>query len=457
MANEPQSALFNEEPELTGAPPAKAAAPSVARVLLPNRAQMELRASDLESLLPEGHRARIVWAYVERADLRAMYAGIKAVAGGSGRTPIAPEILFALWLYATLEGVGSARALARLTQDHDAYRWMCGGVQVNYHTLSDFRAAQGAALDGLLTDGVAALLAVGAVKLKRVAQDGMRVRASAGASSFRRRGSLERCLDEARAQVESLKRQIEDDPGALTRRQQAARARAIREREERIDQAVQRLPELAKLKAKQGKKPEDARVSTTDAEATVMKMGDGGFRPAYNAQYATDTASQVIVGVEVVTVGSDMGQLAPMVEQVTDRCGESPGHWLVDGGYPAHEQLDAVAKQTEVYAPVPKPKDPSTDPHVAKPGDSAAVAAWRQRMGTAAAKQIYPERAATAECVNALARERGLTRLRVRGQAKVRGVLLLHALAHNLMRTFTLAPELLGLRIAAPNAAVITT
>jgi len=457
MANEPQSALFNEEPELTGAPPVKAAAPGVARVLLPNRAQMELRASDLESLLPEGHRARIVWAYVERADLRAMYAGIKAVAGGSGRTPIAPEILFALWLYATLEGVGSARALARLTQDHDAYRWMCGGVQVNYHTLSDFRAAQGAALDGLLTDGVAALLAVGAVKLKRVAQDGMRVRASAGASSFRRRGSLERCLDEARAQVESLKRQIEDDPGALTRRQQAARARAIREREERIDQAVQRLPELAKLKAKQGKKPEDARVSTTDAEATVMKMGDGGFRPAYNAQYATDTESQVIVGVEVVTVGSDMGQLAPMVEQVTDRCGESPGHWLVDGGYPAHEQLDAVAKQTEVYAPVPKPKDPSTDPHVAKPGDSAAVAAWRQRMGTAAAKQIYPERAATAECVNALARERGLTRLRVRGQAKVRGVLLLHALAHNLMRTFTLAPELLGLRIAAPNAAVITT
>jgi hypothetical protein len=214
---------------------------------------------------------------------------------------------------------------------------------------------------------------------------------------------------------------------------------------------------LEQLKAKQGKQPEEARVSTTDAEATVMKMGDGGFRPAYNAQYATDTGSQVVVGVEVVTVGSDMGQLAPMVEQVTDRCGESPGHWLVDGGYPAHEQLDAVAKQTEVYAPVPKPKDPSTDPHVAKPGDSAAVAAWRQRMGTAAAKQIYPERAATAECVNALARERGLTRLRVRGQAKVRGVLLLHALAHNLMRTFTLAPELLGLRIAAPNAAVITT
>jgi transposase len=163
---------------------------------------VEWRASDLESLLPEGHRARMVWAYVEQADLSRIYAGIKAVEGGSGRTPIAPEILFALWLYATGEaprkrlgeGVGSARAIARLTQDHDAYRWIGGGVQVNYHTVSDFRAEHEAVFDGLLTDSVAALLAVGAVKLKRVAQDGMRVRVSAGASSFRRRGTLEHCL-----------------------------------------------------------------------------------------------------------------------------------------------------------------------------------------------------------------------------------------------------------------------
>ncbi len=457
MATEVQPTLFEDEPELSGAPRVKAPAPGVARVLWPNRAQVEWRVNDLESLLPEGHRARIVWAYVERADLSRMYAGIKAVAGGSGRTPIAPEILFALWLYATLQGVGSARLLARLTQDHDAYRWLCGGVQVNYHTLSDFRAAHGAALDELLTDSVASLLAVGAVKLKRVAQDGMRVRASAGASSFRRQARLERCLEAARVQVETLKRQIEDDPGALTRRQQAARERAARERQERIGQALKRLPELAKLKAKQGKKPEDARASTTDAEATVMKMGDGGFRPAYNAQYATDTASQVIVGVEVVTAGSDMGQLLPMVEQVTARCGESPDHWLVDGGYPAHEQLDAVAAHTEVYAPVPKPKDNATDPHAPKPGDSAAVVAWRQRMGTEAAKHIYKDRAATAECVNALARERGLIRLRVRGKAKVRGVLLLHALAHNLMRTLALAPELLGFGIAAPNGPALST
>ncbi len=357
MADETLTSLFEEEPELArlGTPPVKAIAASVVRVLLPNRAQVELRASDLESLLPEGHRARVVWAYVEQTDLSGIYAGIKAVEGGSGRTPIAPEILFALWLYATVEGVGSARAIARLTQAHDAYRWICGGVQVNYHTLSDFRAEHETVFDGLLTASVAALLSVGAVQLKRVAQDGMRVRASAGASSFRRKNTLERCLEEARTQVETLKQQTEDDPGAQTRRQQAARERARRDRQERVEQALQRLPELEKLKAKQGKKPEEARSSTTDAEATVMKMGDGGFRPAYNAQYATDTESQVIVGVEVVTVGSDMGQLAPMVEQVSERCGENPEQWLVDGGYPAHEQLDTVAEKTVVYAPVPKP------------------------------------------------------------------------------------------------------
>ena len=445
MTEQSQPMLFDEQaapvPEVAQA---QAVALAVARVLMPNRTQLELRASDLDSLLPEGHRARLVWAWVERADLSGMYAGIRAVEGGSGRSAIAPEILFALWLYATLEGVGSARALARLTQAHDAYRWICGGVSVNYHTLSDFRSDHGEALDGLLSDSVAALLSVGAVSLKRVAQDGTRVRASAGAASFRRGATLEACLQEARTQVECLKRQIDEDPGALTRRQQAARERAVRERQARLERALQRLPEMAEIKAKQGKPRELARVSTTDAEATVMKMADGGYRPAYNAQFTSDTASQVIVGVEAVTVGTDMAQLTPMIEQVGERTGRDPEEWLVDGGYCAHEQIEQAAKHTTVYAPVPKPKDPNIDPYARKDDDSDAVGDWRERMGREEAKAIYKERAATAECVNGLARERGLTRLRVRGTAKVRCVLLLHALAHNLMRTFTLAPQLLG-------------
>lgn len=451
-----QLSLLAEESEipLESAFPLKPMPRGIKRVLMPNRNPLELRASDLESLRPDGHRARLVWAYVMQADLDSIYAGILAVEGGSGRSAIAPEILFALWLYATIEGVGSARAMARLTQSHDAYRWVCGGVQVNHHTLSDFRVDHGDALDALLTDSVAVLLAAKAVKLKRVAQDGMRVRASAGAASFRRRGTLEEHLEEARAQVETLKQQINADPGALSRGQQAAQIRAAREREQKIQKALARLPDLEAIKVRQGKQPETARASTTDDQATVMKRADGGYRPAYNAQFATDTDSQVIVGVEVVTTGSDMGELAPRVEQVTERYGQTPEEWRVDGGFPAHEQLEAVAEHTTVYAPVPKPKDPATDPQAPKPKDSPAVADWRARMGTDEAQAIYKERAATAECVNALARNRGLNQFRVRGPAKVRCVLLWHALTHNLLRTFALAPEVLGLGTPAPEAVI---
>jgi transposase len=445
--NETQ-ALFPDQaqgPSVIGIAPRAQTQTPAARVLMPNRMQLELRPSNLESLLAQGHRARLVWDYVVRQDLSALYAKIKARQGGAGRSAIAPEILFALWLYATLDGVGSARELARLALEHDAYRWICGGVQINYHTLSDFRVDHGAVLDNLLSENVTALMAANVVKLKRVAQDGVRVRASAGAASFRREDKLKAYLEEAGEEVQRLKREIEADPGALNRKTQAARERAAREREERVNAALQRLPEIRETKQRQGKEPENARASTTDADASVMKMGDGGFRPAYNTQYASDCESQIIVGVDVVTVGSDMGQLCPMVEQVQERCGQVPQQWLVDGGYPKHEQIDAVADKTTVYAPVPKAKNESQDEHAPKPGDSEAVAQWRARMATDEAKSIYKTRAATAECVNAQARNRGLVLLPVRGLSKVKCVATLFALAHNLMRMVALAPQLLGI------------
>lgn len=235
--------------------------------------------------------------------------------------------------------MGSARKLARLTQEHDAYRWICGGVQVNYHTLSDFRSQSGEALDGLLSENVAGLMAAGVVTLKGLAQDGMRVRASAGAASFRREEKLKGYLEAARTQVQALKQEVADDPGAEERGGKAARQRMAWAREARIEAALKRLPELAAIKQRQGKKAEEARASTTDAEATVMKMGDGGFGPAYNIEFGSDTASQIIVGVDVVSTGSDMAQMAPMVEQVVKGCGTAPENWLVDGGFPAHDQI----------------------------------------------------------------------------------------------------------------------
>jgi transposase len=411
------------------------------RLQRPQRDQITLRPSDLESLLPADHRARLVWAFVESLDLTAFHARIKAVEGHSGRPPIDPAILVSLWLYATLEGVGSARALDRLCDEHDAYRWLCGGVGVNYHTLAAFRVEQTDILDRLLTESVAALLADGLVTLATVAQDGMRVRASAGAASYRRRSTLERFLDEAEAQVEALKAELDDDPAATSRRIAAARERAAAERAERVRKALEHLPELESAKRRAGKPVDEARASTTDPEARVMKMADGGYRPAYNVQFAADTASQVIVGLDVIAAGTDQGQLSPMVGQLRRRYGRDPDALLADAGFQTIAEIDelsAAACGTTLYLPVRKPADPTRDPHQPLLDDSPAVAAWRFRMGTPEAQEIYKDRAATAECVNAIARNRGLQHFGIRGPDKARAIALWFALAHNLMRTVVL-------------------
>ena len=475
------SALEIERARAHAASKRQVGAPRLRQV---NRAQKEMRVSDLESLLAEDHRARMVWGYVIRQDLSRLHDAVKARGSNAGRAAIDPHILFALWLYATLEGVGSGRELARLCEEHDAYRWICGGVPVNYHAINDFRSNNEALMDEVLSDNVAALAAVGAISVQRVAQDGMRVRADAGASSFRREDSLQEHLALARALVAQTKQAAQADPGAAQRKAQAAKLRAAQEREQRIEQALAQLPEVAAAKKRGGGKVEEARASTTDADARVMKMGDGGFRPAFNVQFATTCKDQVIVGVAVVNAGSDMAQLAPMVQQVQQRLGQSVQDWLVDGGFPAHAQIDAVDSKTTVYAPVPEPRaskdekrqdkseskskskskaqseaqsegaqaqqeatqntSESQDKHEPKADDSPAVAKWRQRMAQPEAKELYKLRAATAECVNAQARNRGLQRMPVRGLSRVRCVVGLFVLAHNLMRMAKLAPQLIG-------------
>jgi transposase len=452
-ASRPEQPLLFEMPadEDRPAPPAE---PPVTfgrpRLRTANRDQIVFRSATLDQLIPHDHPARLVWDYVEGLDLTPLYEPIKAVEGHPGRAPIDPKILMALWLYATIDGVGSARQLDELCRDHDAYRWILGDVSINYHTLSDFRTAHGESLDRSLTQSVAVLMAEGLVDLNRVAQDGMRARAGAGAASFRRRPTLEEALAEAEAQLRALRAESEDDPAAGDRRRRAARERAARERAERIKGALDRLPEL---EAK--KKPEDrqkARCSTTDPDATVMKMADGGFRPAYNIQFSTTTESQIIVGVDVIAVGSDAGRMAPMVEQIGARYEERPKDVLVDGGFAQHEQIEAVSAAEvgcTVYAPVPAPKDPKVDRYAPKPGDSPAVAAWRERMATDEAKTTYKERAATAECVNAQARNRGLQQLRVRGRLKARAIALWHALAHNMIRAVSLRAAAAAVRAAA--------
>jgi transposase len=407
-----------------------------------NRAQVELQPCDLEALLPPGHAARLVWRFVEGLDLTGLYGAIKAREGRAGRPAIDPKILVALWLYATIDGVGSARELDRLCYAHDAYRWLRGGVSVNYHTLSDFRVAHQAALNDLLTQSIAALLHRRVVTMARVAQDGTRVRGSAGAGSFRRRPTLEDAWRQAAKQVERTARQGDGRPAS---REEAAQARAARERLARVAEALAQLPQVEALKRKQGPKASAPRVSTTDPDARVMKMADGGYRPAYNVQFATDVDSRAIVGVAVTTEGHDRGALEPMLTQLEHRTGRYPEAHLVDGGFVNKATFTAAAaKGVAMYAPLFTRAGRTRDLAAPVPGDSPAVQAWRARMMTDPAHRIYQDRGSTAEWVNADARtHRVLDRIPVRGLEKVHTWALWIALAHNTIRTMELVPHLM--------------
>lgn len=411
----------------------------VPRLRTAERNQIQWVARDLDGSLPEDHRARLLWGLTGNLDLGKFYEPILARGRGPGAPATDPRILLALWLLATSEGVGDASEVARLCKLHDAYRWVCGGVNVDPHTLSDFRVDHGDALDDLLTQVLGVLVKQGVLTLDRVAQDGMRTRASAGADSFRREKSLKECVDEARIHLEAVRREAATQGNRLSRQQQTARERGARERLERIERALEELPAVRAVKRSKEDKAE-ARVSTTDPEARVMKMGDGGFRPAYNLQFATDTKSRVIVGVGATNVGADGGQMTPMLEQVEERTGKRPAEYLVDGGYVNREAIDSAAEQgTTVFAPVPEPKDATVDRYAPKPDDGPGASAWRERMGTDAAKGIYKERASTAETTNADLRvKRGLGQLPVRGLKKVLGVALLAALTSNLLLDVTI-------------------
>jgi len=408
------------------------------RLRRPQRQQVTPVPLYLDALLPDDHVARLIWAAVERLDLSAFTAEIKVVEGGPGRAAADPAVLVALWVYATSQGESSARQIARLCTEHFAYLWLCGGVSMNYHSLSDFRVAHGPKLDAAITEVLGCLHHAALIDFDHVAQDGIRVRASAGAASFRREASLQQSLEEAQAvltavQVAGEEGGVSTEQAAPTPRQQAARQRAAAERVARVEAALAELPTVQA--AKRADKKEEARVSTTDPEAHVMKMADGGYRPAYNIQLAADSGHQVIVGVDVTTTGSDQQQAPPMVQQVHERLDTLPGQWLMDGGFAAHTAIAQVeAAGPQVLAPVRQSKDGERDRYVPRPTDSATIAAWRQRMGTDLAQDTYRIRAATIECVNAQARSRfGLQQLRVRGLRKVRCVALWIALTHNLL------------------------
>jgi transposase len=416
------------------------------RVKRAQRGQITWGRVDLDAEVPADHEVRAIAAVVDKLDLRELYADVRARGEIAGAPATDPKILLGLWVYATSEGVGSGREIARLVELHAAYRWLCGGVAVAYPRLNDFRSDHGDVFSELVTQLLARLMKHDLIDLHRVAQDGTRIRASAGAASFRSGETLERLMTSARAHLVEVTRAATDS--ALTARHAATMARVAQDRLARLEHALAELPDVAAIKKQSGAKDATPRVSTTDPDARVMKMPDGGFRPAFNIQLATTTdAARAIVGVSVTNRGSDQGQATPMLQQIEARTGVRPAELLVDGGYPGHDAIDqATAAGVTLYAPVPRPRNkasqtpgpPPIDPHLPKPGDSDAVAAWRIRMGTDDAKQIYKQRAATAETVNADAKtHRGMAATALRGLDKVTGSACLFALTYNILRFIT--------------------
>lgn len=435
MENLPPSNGMDRIESSASVPPGQGPAP---RLRVPDRKQMSWEPWSLDERLPADHPARTIWEVTGRLDLSGFYGVIEARGESPGRAATDPRLLVALWLYAATEGVGNARELDRLCQSHDAYRWLCGSVGVNYHTLSDFRVTNEAAIDELLTQVLATLMAHDVVQVKRISQDGTKVRASAGTKSFRRRPRLEGMLAEAKSHVAALKAQGESEPAESARRR-AAQERAARQRAERVEAALKEMKVLEAVKADQRRKhperkPEAARASTTDPQARRMKMPDGGFAPAYNVQIATDPRSRAIVGIDVTNHGTDHGEDAPLRKQVEGRTGGKVSEHLLDGGYVKRESIRAAARDdVAIYAPLPA-LGAGGAVCICNPNDSPEVAAWRDRMRTPSGQVTYRQRGSTSETVNAdLKTFRGLGPLTVRGLKKVRSVALWSALAYNVM------------------------
>jgi transposase len=414
--------------------------PAGLRLETAERGQTKFEQTSLDDLLGPDHRARQVWDYVEGLDLGVLYGEVRTTVLSSGRPAIDPAILVSLWLYATLDGVGSARLLDRLCESDAAYRWLCGGVGVNYHTLADFRTKAGPMLDELLSKSMAGLIACGMVDVQTLAVDGLRLRAAAGASSFRSGERLQELYAAAKETVARLRAEVEEDPGAAERRTKARRQAAAEDRLRRLEEArrahaeieQQRQDEAREQRRKEPRKQKPARASTSDPQARVMKMADGGYRPAYNVQIKTSAEGAHIVGVSVTNSASDRGLLGPAVEEIEQRYGVRPSQVLADGGYDGKADIERLhSENIELFCPLPR--NSKGDPAAPRRGDRPGVIAWRQRMTTDRGQAIYKRRFAT-ERPHAHMRNHGLQRLLVRGADKVKAIVLWHAHAFNFLQ-----------------------
>jgi len=425
-----------------------------ARVIRADRSQTRWDFIDLDGLLPSDHRARIVWSFVESLDLSRLYDSIKSREGDVGRPAADPAVLLALWLYATIEGVGSAREVNRLAERDLAYRWLAGGVPLNYHGLADFRVDHMDVLDRLLSESVTAMIAEGLVTLAEITIDGTKVRANASVNSFKTGGHLARIEAAVEERLAALKAEVESDPAAGSARLRAARERAermVKERAGKAREAFEKLraekEERARTHAKdEEKKKTKPKASLTDPEARMMRFHDSAIRPAYNVQIAAAAQQGIIVGIEVTTRRNDAGLATPMVDDIVRRYGKAPDTLLVDTNYATSEDIAALAEReagpVTVFAPPPTERE-TVKPETlirrarAREREGDSLKAWRARMASEEGQAIYRRRKMI-ERINADRKNHGFGFIPVRGRLKAQSVALIHALANNLMAAYRL-------------------
>lgn len=320
------------------------------RVKPVDRSQMVWRSVEVERLIEEDHPARAIWALTGQLPLEGFYARIEATQGVAGRTPWDPRLLISLWVLAYSRGISSAREVARRCQFDPAFQWLCGLETVNHHTLSDFRVCHDRALQELFIQLLGVLSAEGLVSLERVMHDGTKIRADASRKSFGKEETLRAHLAEARAQVEQLSAQPEEQSA----RQRAAQERAVREREQKVQEALKQLEQIRQAKSGTEEK-EQARASRSDPEARVMKQPGGGYAPGYNAQLSTEASHKIVVGVAVSQQSNDYAQLLPAVAQIQENLKAAPQQMVVDGGFTCRENIvQTEAAGIDLVGPLPE-------------------------------------------------------------------------------------------------------
>jgi transposase len=404
-----------------------------------NRQQLILRTVDVEQLVPEDHEARAIWEFVGRLDLSRFYEDIKAVKGVAGREATDPRLLISLWIYSYAEGVSSGREISRLCEYHPAYQWLTGMNPVNYHTLTDFRVKHKEALDELFADILGLLSAEGLISLHRVMHDGTKVKACAGSDSFRREDRVKEHLEMARKQIADMGNP--ETAEEISPKVAAARRRAVKERQERLETAVKELQKIRAIKSGASVKAE-ARVSETDPECRIMKQGNGGFGPSYNVQISTDAEAGIVVGVGLTQAGVDYEELVSAVECIENNCGRKPEQMVTDGGYTSRANIieldrreidyigsmesgeEQVAAQMNrrgvdpVFYPAAFRYDAATGTYICPCNKTLCYESKEQRPG----RSNYKYRANAVDCQNCSCKDKCCPDNEVKGRTIVRGV-----------------------------------